>query len=90
MARLTGPLTDILKIVNTNDMATVVSQQKDKKRSETTFSGVWVKGSTLMTPTSASQETEESEAMDLAVYRMPHTTVNPDDPSRDFEHADKW
>jgi hypothetical protein len=71
-------------------MAITASQQKDKKHPNTAFSGVWVKGSTLMTPIMVSQEVEEHEPMDLAPYRMPHVAINPDDPSRDFEHTDKW
>jgi len=70
-------------------MAVTTSQQKDKKHSDTTFSGVWVKGSTLMTPIAITKEAED-EPMDLATYRMPHVAINPDDPARDVEHADKW
>lgn len=69
-------------------MATA-SQQKDKTYTNAAFSGVWVKGSTLMTPIVVTQEAED-EPMDLALYRMPHVAINPDDPARDFEHTDKW
>lgn len=70
--------------------ANTASDNKQAADAIAAFGGVWVQGSTLMTPVAVVEPIEQSEPMDVSIYRMPHDQLNPDDPNRDFDHADKW